>query len=160
MGQGFNFRPGVFDGAVSISALQWLCVAGKKCDNPYKRLNTFFSSLYKCLRTGGRAVLQFYPDGKDQIEMITTSALKQGDFYLRKIHEFSRKFLGFSGGVVIDFPNSSKAKKLYLVIDAGGVGTNHDIVMIEGLKEEAEGEEEDKNEIENVEKSYVFFSLA
>ncbi len=78
MGQGFNFRPGVFDGAVSISALQWLCVAGKKNDNPYKRLNIFFSSLYKSLKNGGRAVLQFYPDGNDQIEMITTSALKQG----------------------------------------------------------------------------------
>ena len=78
MGQGFNFRPGVFDGAISISALQWLCVAGKKCDNPYKRLNTFFGSLYRSLRSGGRVVLQFYPDGNDQIEMITTSALKQG----------------------------------------------------------------------------------
>jgi 18S rRNA (guanine1575-N7)-methyltransferase len=37
--------------------------------------------------------------------MITKSALKSG----------------FSGGVVVDFPNSSKAKKLYLVLDAGGI---------------------------------------
>ena len=51
---------------------------------------------------------------------------------------------------MIDFPNSSKAKKLYLVIDAGGVSTNHEIVMIEGLKEEEE-EEDAKNEIENLE---------
>lgn len=85
MGQGFNFRPGVFDAAISISALQWLCVAGKKSDNPYKRLNTFFSSLYKSLKSGGRAVLQFYPDGNEQIEMITTSALKQGLHSLTKI---------------------------------------------------------------------------
>ena len=35
---GFNFRPGVFDAVISISAIQWLCVAGKKRDNPYKRL--------------------------------------------------------------------------------------------------------------------------
>lgn len=27
---------------------------------------------------------------------------------------------GFSGGIVVDFPNSTKAKKMYLVIDAGG----------------------------------------
>jgi len=27
---------------------------------------------------------------------------------------------GFSGGLVVDYPNSSKAKKLYLVLDAGG----------------------------------------
>jgi 18S rRNA (guanine1575-N7)-methyltransferase len=27
---------------------------------------------------------------------------------------------GFGGGVIVDYPNSSKAKKLYLVISAGG----------------------------------------
>lgn len=31
MGHGFCFRPGTFDAAVSISALQWLCSAEKKC---------------------------------------------------------------------------------------------------------------------------------
>ena len=31
MGHGFGFRSGTFDGAVSISALQWLCSAEKKC---------------------------------------------------------------------------------------------------------------------------------
>lgn len=60
---------------------------------------------------------------------------------------------GFSGGVVIDFPNSSKAKKMYLVIDAGGVQTNHEIVMIEGLKEREEEDEEEKSEVENLERS-------
>ena len=30
MGHGFNFRPGTFDGAISISALQWLCSAEKR----------------------------------------------------------------------------------------------------------------------------------
>jgi 18S rRNA (guanine1575-N7)-methyltransferase len=59
IGEGFNFRPGVFDAVVSVSALQWLCVAAKKNYNPYKRLNIFFGSLYKCLKTGGRAVLSF-----------------------------------------------------------------------------------------------------
>lgn len=27
MGHGFGFRPGTFDGAISISAIQWLCSA-------------------------------------------------------------------------------------------------------------------------------------
>jgi 18S rRNA (guanine1575-N7)-methyltransferase len=27
MGQGFKFRSGAFDAAISVSALQWLCVA-------------------------------------------------------------------------------------------------------------------------------------
>lgn len=54
MGHGFGFRSGTFDGAVSISALQWLCSAEKKVQNPYKRLNKFFSSLYACLIKGAR----------------------------------------------------------------------------------------------------------
>ena len=57
----------------------------------------------------------------------------------------------------MDFPNSSKAKKLYLVIDAGGISNNHDIVMIEGLKEQGVNDEEDKNEVENIEKSYFCY---
>jgi 18S rRNA (guanine1575-N7)-methyltransferase len=54
MGHGFGFRPGTFDGAISISALQWLCSAEKSCQNPYKRLQKFFSSLYACLIKGAR----------------------------------------------------------------------------------------------------------
>lgn len=46
MGQGLPFRPGTFDGAISISALQWLCNADKKINNPVKRINTFFAKLY------------------------------------------------------------------------------------------------------------------
>lgn len=49
MGQGCPFRAGSFDGAVSISALQWLCNADKKSHKPVKRLQKFFSSLYACL---------------------------------------------------------------------------------------------------------------
>jgi 18S rRNA (guanine1575-N7)-methyltransferase len=30
MGHGFGYRPGTFDGAVSVSALQWLCSAEQK----------------------------------------------------------------------------------------------------------------------------------
>ena len=49
MGEGLGFRPGAFDGAISISALQWLCNADRKDQNPPKRLYRFFSSLYACL---------------------------------------------------------------------------------------------------------------
>ena len=37
MGQGLSFRAGSFDGAISISALQWLCNADKSWHNPHKR---------------------------------------------------------------------------------------------------------------------------
>ena len=56
MGQGFSFRPGVFDGAVSISVLQWLFVAARKDQIPHKRVSKFFTSLYNCLGRNARAV--------------------------------------------------------------------------------------------------------
>jgi len=61
MGHGFGYRAGTFDGAISISALQWLCSAEQICQNPYKRINIFFSSLYACLIKGARCAFQFYP---------------------------------------------------------------------------------------------------
>ncbi|CAK9821675.1 Probable 18S rRNA (guanine-N(7))-methyltransferase [Anthophora retusa] len=104
MGQGMPFRAGTFDGAISISALQWLCNADKTSHNPSKRLYKFFSTLFSCLSRSARAVFQFYPENGEQIELVTTQATKAG----------------FYGGVVVDFPNSTKAKKYFLVLMTGG----------------------------------------
>ena len=49
MGEGLGFKPGAFDGVISISALQWLCNADRTEHHPPKRLYTFFSSLYACM---------------------------------------------------------------------------------------------------------------
>ena len=49
MGDGLGFRPGTFDGVISISALQWLCNADKSHHKPHKRLYKFFTSLYACM---------------------------------------------------------------------------------------------------------------
>ncbi|XP_070205421.1 18S rRNA (guanine-N(7))-methyltransferase-like isoform X2 [Littorina saxatilis] len=87
IGYGMPFRPGSFDGAISISALQWLCNADKKYHKPHKRLYTFFSTLYACL-----------------VELITSQSMRAG----------------FTGGLVVDFPNSAKAKKMFLCLFAGG----------------------------------------
>ncbi|XP_018320762.1 probable 18S rRNA (guanine-N(7))-methyltransferase [Agrilus planipennis] len=104
MGQGIPFRAGTFDGAISISALQWLCNADKSSHKPVQRLYKFFSSLYACLSRSARAVLQFYPENSNQMELLTTQAMKAG----------------FYGGVVVDYPNSTKAKKFFLVLMTGG----------------------------------------
>ncbi|XP_023015205.1 18S rRNA (guanine-N(7))-methyltransferase [Leptinotarsa decemlineata] len=104
MGQGCPFRAGTFDGAVSISALQWLCNADKSCHKPVQRLYTFFSTLYACLSRSARAVFQFYPENSDQMELVTAQAMRAG----------------FYGGVVVDYPNSTKAKKYFLVLMTGG----------------------------------------
>ena len=95
MGQGLPFRPGTFDAAVSISAIQWLCSAEKKIHNPIKRMNLFFMDLYKVLVRGARCAFQFYPENANQVEMLTHAALKNG----------------FTGGIIVDYPNSAKAKK-------------------------------------------------
>lgn len=61
MGDGLPFRPGTFDGVISISAVQWLCNADKAHHVPRKRMRRFFRSLYNCLAKGGRAALQVCP---------------------------------------------------------------------------------------------------
>ncbi|XP_078535695.1 18S rRNA (guanine-N(7))-methyltransferase [Lissotriton helveticus] len=106
MGQGIPFRPGTFDGCISISALQWLCNADKKTHSPPRRLYCFFSSLYSALSRGSRAVLQLYPENSEQLELITAQAMKAG----------------FTGGMVVDYPNSAKAKKFFLCLFAGTSG--------------------------------------
>jgi 18S rRNA (guanine1575-N7)-methyltransferase len=46
--------------------------------------------------------------------MITSAALKAG----KRLNYLKQK--GFSGSVVVDYPHSTKAKKLYLVLNLGG----------------------------------------
>lgn len=104
MGSGMPFRAGTFDGVISISALQWLCNADKKFHSPPQRLFKFFTTLYAVMTRGSRAVFQFYPENSKQLELITQQSMKAG----------------FTGGLVIDFPNSTKAKKIFLCLFAGG----------------------------------------
>jgi 18S rRNA (guanine1575-N7)-methyltransferase len=77
-----------------------LCYSNSSQQNPRRRLTRFFSSLYTVLKRGGRAVLQFYPETAEQAILISETATA----------------CGFSGGVVVDYPNSAKAKKHYLVL--------------------------------------------
>ena len=100
MGQGLPFRPGIFDGVISISALQWLCYVDEQKTEPKVRLMRFFSSLYWVMKREARAVLQFYPERPEHLYWITESATR----------------VGFKGGLVVDYPNSSKAKKYYLCL--------------------------------------------
>ncbi|KAG9348346.1 hypothetical protein JZ751_002081 [Albula glossodonta] len=89
-----------------LLSLQWLCNADKKTHSPPKRLYTFFSTLYSSLARGARAVFQIYPENSEQLELITAQAMKAG----------------FTGGMVVDYPNSTKAKKFFLCLFAGVSG--------------------------------------
>lgn len=110
-GQGVGYRAGSFDGAISISCLQWLCNADYKVQNPRKRLMRLFTSLYSSLSHGARAVFQFYPENAEQTAMITGTAMQAG----------------FSGGLVVDYPNSSKRKKYFLCLFAGHGSIDYDL---------------------------------
>ena len=103
IGQGVPFRPGTFDAALSISAIQWLCNADSSDVSPQGRLTRFFNGLYASLRRGGRAVCQFYPKNDIQRTMISTAAVKAG----------------FGAGILEDDPGTKNAK-LYLVLTIGG----------------------------------------
>jgi len=100
MGTGLPFRAATFDACISISALQWLCYSNSAAQSPKRRLIRFFSSLYTVLKKSARAVLQFYPETAEQAVLISECATA----------------VGFSGGIVVDYPNSTKAKKHYLVL--------------------------------------------
>lgn len=60
--------------------------------------------MYFFQNRSARVALQFYPENNAQIELITSQAMKAG----------------FYGGVVVDYPNSTKAKKFFLVLMTGG----------------------------------------
>jgi len=105
MGGGVPFRPGSFDGVISVSALQWLCNSDSKAHNPVKRLYNFFCSLYAAMTLGARAVFQVYPENDLQLELMSTQALNAG----------------FMGGVLVDHPESPRLKKIFIVLQAGGV---------------------------------------
>lgn len=100
LGQGLGFRKGVFDGAISISAVQWLCHATRPDHVPEKRVRKFFVGLHAVLASGARAVLQFYPEQPEHVDMLRAAALQAG----------------FAGGLIVDYPWSERSKKLFLVL--------------------------------------------
>lgn len=112
----------------SISVLQWLLNAetSHPTSSPPHRLTRFFTTLHAALKNPSRAILQFYPTSDDQIQLITSIAQKSG----------------FGGGLVVDYPNSKKARKVFLCLFVGGGGDAQQ--MPKGL----EGEEEDEGRVQ------------
>lgn len=117
LGQGLPFRPGTFDAAISISAIQWLCNAESTDVSPDARLRLFFSSLYSSLRRGAKAVCQFYPKNDIQRSMITSAAIKAG----------------FGAGLLEDDPGTKNAKT-YLVLQAGGASSGDITSTVKNLE--------------------------
>jgi hypothetical protein len=106
--------------------IQWLLNAetSHPTSSPPHRLTRFFTTLHSALRNPSRAVLQFYPTSDDQVQLITSIAQKAG----------------FGGGVVVDYPNSKKARKVFLCLLVGGGGGAQ---VPKGLEGDAGVESED-----------------
>ena len=85
-------------------------------------MRRFFDTLYSSLNRGARAVLQIYPENAVQAQSLTTAAMRAG----------------FSGGLVVDFPHSTRAKKYFLVLMVGGMTA---VPEPKGLSGEASDEE-------------------
>ncbi len=116
----------------SISVLQWLLNAetSHPTSSPPHRLTRFFTTLHSSLRNPSRAVLQFYPTSDDQVQLITSIAQKAG----------------FGGGIVVDYPNSKKARKIFLClfVGDGGAATAQQQQLPRGLEGDGEAEGEDE----------------
>ncbi len=102
----------------SISVLQWLLNAetSHPTSSPPHRLTRFFTTLHSALCNPSRAVLQFYPTSDDQIQLITSIAQRAG----------------FGGGIVVDYPNSKKARKVFLCLFVGDGGSTQVPKGLEG----------------------------
>ena len=95
--QGLPFKKQCFDGAVSVSAAQWLC-QGDDEDVIAARLKRFFASLHEMLRPGARACLQVYPRDVNETRRL----------------EKAMQASGLVGCAVTAFPHSNNAKKIFL----------------------------------------------
>ena len=109
--------------------LQWLLNAetSHPTSSPPHRLTRFFTTLHSALRNPARAILQFYPTSDDQVQLITSIAQKAG----------------FGGGVVVDYPNSKKARKMFLCLFVGDGGAAATQKLPKGLEGEGGAEGED-----------------
>ena len=132
MGTGLPFRAATFDACISISALQWLCYSNSAQQNPKRRLTRFFSSLYQVLKRGGRAVLQFYPETAEQAVLISETATA----------------CGFTGGVVVDYPNSAKAKKHYLVLSFDRSAAQKKGAMVANAHQQLQGQQQQQQHVQ------------
>lgn len=95
MRDGVAARRGMFDGVISVSALQWIC-------SDLVGLQRFFAGLHRSLRAGARACLQFYPT-REQARLAVSVARSAG--------------FGRSGcDLVLSMPHATRARKHFLVL--------------------------------------------
>ncbi|KDD72730.1 hypothetical protein H632_c2965p0, partial [Helicosporidium sp. ATCC 50920] len=95
--QALPLRAASLDGAISISALQWLCVPVRAEDLTLG----LFEGLARALKPRARAVLQVYMRGERDVDLFVWAALRAR---LRAAY-------------MVDYSHASDAKKYYFVVE-------------------------------------------
>lgn len=90
------FRNEVFDGAISVSAIQWVCVSAE----PEKQSGVFMKEMFRILKSGTVFVAQCYPNTQSHADLLQRAAVTAG----------------FLGGLYTSFPHQSKSKKKYMCL--------------------------------------------
>ena len=93
------FRDGTFSAVISISAMNFLSQDVENDATVKKIYDRFANQLHDILKQGGRAVFEFYPKSKAELDIIT------GSFGSRA---------GFHGFLVIDKPGTRKEQKFLI----------------------------------------------
>ncbi len=95
------FKPEMFNGIISISALQWIYrdISDKTMENDFIEL---ISSFYSILKFNCKIVFHFYPKNFKLMDKMKALINSQIDF---------------NGGYVIDNPNNPKKRKIFLILE-------------------------------------------
>ena len=94
------FQSQVFDAIISISALQWLCVNFDE-NNSSDLIRKLAQDIYNILKPDSKAIFQFYPKNNIIMQEI-------GNLFIESTQ--------FEGAFIIDNPDSSKKRKIYLLL--------------------------------------------
>jgi 18S rRNA (guanine1575-N7)-methyltransferase len=92
------FKPNIFDGIISISALQWVYRENYKKLGKL-RLIELVKSFYLVLKRKGVIIVQFYPKSTKILEEIGSIFVKHAPF---------------EGGYIIDNQNNPKKRKIFI----------------------------------------------
>lgn len=90
------FRNACFCGAVSVSAVQWICAQ----HHPEAKALSFMREMYRILREGSFFIAQVYVHTGEHIQVLCRAASRAG----------------LVGGIYTSFPHTSKAKKKFLCL--------------------------------------------
>ena len=96
------FRPEVFDGIISISAIQWLLKENKS--KFFQDFSRAIKNFHEILKKNSNLVLQFYP---------------KNEHVLKEMGKIITDATSFKGNFIIDNVKNPKKRKIFLLLNKG-----------------------------------------